>query len=161
MLEVLNLTKKRVCLRNLKKVADGFLEKYKIKNAEISLVLIGDSRSRSLNKKYRNRDHITDVLSFSNKNFNSTGDNFLGEIFINLAELSHLEKYQEMFLELEGFKEFELIKLLSLSRSAQERYLLNFVFVHGLLHLIGFNDKKEVDRKKMLRLGARFLKCYN
>lgn len=164
MLEVLNLTKRKVCARSLRKIAEAFLEKYKIQRAEISLVLIGDKRSRALNQKYRNKDYVTDVLSFPNQNFNLGGkhslasSNFLGEIFINLTELSRLKKYEEMFLELEKVLG---VKIFSGSRAAREKYLLQFIFVHGLLHLIGFDDKKEGDRKKMLLLGAKFLKCYN
>ncbi len=164
MLEVLNLTKKKVCARSLRKIAEAFLKKYKIREAEISLVLIGDKRSRTLNQKYRNKDYVTDVLSFSSQNFNLggkdflAGTSFLGEIFINLTEISRLKKYEEMFLELE---EVFGDKIISGSRAAREKYLLHFIFVHGLLHLIGFDDKKEGDRKKMLLLGAKFLKCYN
>ena len=164
MLEVINLTKRKVCARSLRKIVEAFLKKYKIRDAEISLVLIGDKRSKTLNREYRNKDYSTDVLSFPNQNFNLGGNNslvganFLGEIFINLAELSRLKKYEEMFLELE-----EVLggKIFNGSRAAREKYLLHFIFVHGLLHLIGFDDKKEGDRKKMLLLGAKFLKCYN
>ena len=164
MLEVLNLTKRKVCARSLRKIAEAFLKKYKIKDAEISLVLIGDKRSRTLNQKYRNKNYVTDVLSFPNQSFNLGGkhslvnSNFLGEIFINLTEISRLKKYEEMFLELE-----EILgdKILSSSKAAREKYLLHFIFVHGLLHLLGFDDKKEEERKKMLLLGAKFLKCYN
>lgn len=158
MLEISNLTKRKFSGRDLENLAEAFLENHKIEKAEISLVLIGDKRSRTLNKKYRKKDYLTDVLSFSNPNFKIGKDNFLGEIFINLAEVNRLKKYQAMFLELE---DFGADKFLRSSKSAQEKYLLSFIFIHGLLHLIGFNDERDRDRQKMLRLGATFLKCYN
>ncbi|NCN22402.1 rRNA maturation RNase YbeY [Candidatus Falkowbacteria bacterium] len=158
MLAVLNLTKKKFSALSLKKLAEDFLKKYKIEKAEISLVLIGDKRSRTLNKKYRQKDYLTDVLSFSNPDFKIGKDNFLGEIFINLAEINRLKKYEAMFLELENFKVDEFLKA---SKSVKEKYLLYFIFIHGLLHLLGFDDEDDGDREKMLRLGANFLKCYN
>lgn len=164
MLAIANLTKKKICRRSLKNLAEAFLKKHKIRDAEISLVLIGDRRSRTLNKKYRQKDYATDVLSFSNPNFKLGRDNFLGEIFINLNEVSRLKKYQAMFLELEeidGLRTGGKVKLQKTSQSAQEKYLLHFIFIHGLLHLIGFDDEQEADRLKMLNLGAKFLKCYN
>ncbi|MBN2854224.1 rRNA maturation RNase YbeY [Patescibacteria group bacterium] len=172
MLEVSNLTKKKICRRSLKRIAEAFLEKYKTTEAEISLVLIGDQRSRTLNKKYRQKDYATDVLSFSNPDFKTGKDNFLGEIFINLNEVSRLKKYREMFLELEGIRkdkkfeeqklakrirEFSSLKLSKTARLAQEKYLLHFIFIHGLLHLIGLDDKREAERLEMLKLGFNFL----
>lgn len=158
MLEVSNLTKRKISRSSLENLAQAFLKKYKIEKAELSLVFIGDKRSRALNKKYRKKDYLTDVLSFSNPDFKIGKDDFLGEIFINLAEVNRLKKYQAMFLELENFK---VDKFLRSSKSTKKKYLLNFIFIHGLLHLIGFDDKRVRDRQKMLRLGATFLKCYN
>jgi len=38
-----------------------------------------------------------------------------------------------------------------------QKYLLFFALVHGLLHLAGYDDKKEIDRLEMVRLGQKFL----
>jgi ssRNA-specific RNase YbeY (16S rRNA maturation enzyme) len=36
-------------------------------------------------------------------------------------------------------------------------YLFYFILVHGLLHLLGYNDISEKGRLKMLRMGKKFL----
>jgi ssRNA-specific RNase YbeY (16S rRNA maturation enzyme) len=46
------------------------------KKYELSLVFIGDKKSKSLNKKFRNKDYKANILSFPI-------DNDMGEIFIN------------------------------------------------------------------------------
>jgi len=43
------------------------------------------------------------------------------------------------------------------SQIAVRNYIFNFLFVHGLLHLLAYNDEKEKDRLQMLDLGKKFL----
>ena len=38
------------------------------------------------------------------------------------------------------------------------RQELIFILVHGLLHLLGYDDKTEKERKKMIKLGEEFVK---
>ncbi|HNX11193.1 MAG TPA: rRNA maturation RNase YbeY [bacterium] len=55
-----------------------------------------------------------------------------------------------------------IINLPQIKRQAKEfghsfRFELDFVLTHGLLHLLGYTDEREVDRKKMIKLGEDFL----
>ncbi len=92
------------------------------KNYDLSLVFIGNTRSRSLNRTHRGKDKPTNILSFelSNKS---------GEIFINLP-LSRKES--DMF-----------------DRSPDNFVL--FLFIHGLFHLKGLShgDTMEKAEAKM------------
>lgn len=63
-LEINNLTKRRVEKRFLEKIARWALKFIKIKNPEISVVLVCDAKMKSLNKQYRKRNCVTDVLAF-------------------------------------------------------------------------------------------------
>ncbi len=85
-IEINNLTRARVdpIRRGASNVANKkFLEKVakktsrilKIKLPEISLVIVGETRIKALNKKYRKRNKVTDVLAFD-----------YGEIFICLPQ---------------------------------------------------------------------------
>lgn len=63
-------------------------------------------------------------------------DNFFGEIIISLPQI-----------RLQAKKSF--------------KHELVFVLVHGLLHLLGHEDKTEKERVKMIKLGEEFLKTFN
>ncbi len=99
-------------------------EKVLGKRYELSLVFCGDTLSRKLNKKHRNKDRPTNVLSFPySKNE--------GEIFINLSAVKkETEKFQ-----------------------MTEKKLLLFLFIHGMLHLKGFEHGSRMEREE-----NRFLK---
>ena len=80
MVEVANLTNSKINIKYFQKIGEVVLRKLKQpKDAEVSLVFVGDAQMKSLNKKYRGINKATDVLSFIyNEN------NFLGEIVISV-----------------------------------------------------------------------------
>ncbi|NIP33001.1 rRNA maturation RNase YbeY, partial [Candidatus Saccharibacteria bacterium] len=111
------------------------------KSYNISVVLVGPTAMAKLNRRYRGKNKSTDVLSFSNIN----KDRFIlpkgerieaGDIFICPAVAKKQAKQ-------EGH---------SFSREMQRLY------VHGLLHLLGYRHGRAADRKKMLGLQANILK---
>jgi len=63
-LEINNLTPDKIDKKFLKEFAERILKFVKIKIPEISLVLVCGARMKSLNKKYRKRNKVTDVLAF-------------------------------------------------------------------------------------------------
>ena len=76
--EVNNLTNSRVDKGFLERVGKKILETLSFSRlgiGEISLAIVGDKRIRTLNKKYRRRNQVTDVLAFD-----------YGEIFICLPQ---------------------------------------------------------------------------
>lgn len=91
---------------------------------DLSLVFIGDKRSRTLNRRFLGKDKATNVLAFPLSN-NS------GEIFVNLKEV---ERSHEKF---------------GMSKNAFCAYLV----VHGMLHLKGFPHGSRMERaeKKVLK----------
>lgn len=51
--------------KRIKKAVDRVLDEYKVTSpVEVSVAIIGDRKMRALNKKYRNLDKTTNVLSF-------------------------------------------------------------------------------------------------
>ncbi len=73
--EINNLTRGKVDRGFLEKVVEKTLKILKIKIPGISIVLVGDAKIKELNKKYRKRNKVTDVLAFD-----------YGEIFICLPQ---------------------------------------------------------------------------
>lgn len=63
MIEVNNLTRIKIDEDFLKGVAKKVIKREN-KAIDISIVLVGKKRIRTLNKKYRKEDRVTDVLSF-------------------------------------------------------------------------------------------------
>jgi probable rRNA maturation factor len=100
-------------------------EKILGKKYELSLVFVGDTRSKKLNQKYRNKSYIPNVLSFPY----SDSD---GEIFINLKKSKSESKKNEM----------------------SEKEYIKFLFIHGCLHLKGMDHGVEMEKaeKKFLKI---------
>ena len=83
-----------------------------------------------MNKVYRKKNKSTDILSFPlDKKIKISKNTYLGDIIISY---NYLDKPRTQDLKL--FKE-KVIK----------------IFIHGFLHLLGFDHKKNKDYSKMLR----------
>ena len=142
MLEINNTTKQRINLKKTQEIATKFLRAYKKTGQEVSLAIVADAKMKSLNFHYRGIAKATDVLSFPGEK----SAKFLGEIVIDIQEARRAGKYREMFKELD----------LDLRRLPAD-YIFYFLFVHGLLHLCGYDDKTKKGREIMLKRGREFL----
>jgi len=115
-----------------KKVCKAFPKKYKFYNKKVSftLLLSNNKNIKKLNKVFRNKNKSTDILSFPiNKKIKISKNTYLGDIIISY---NYLDKPKSQ--DLKSFKE-KVIK----------------IFIHGFLHLMGFNHIKNKDYSKMLR----------
>ena len=115
-----------------KKICKAFPKKYQFLNKKVSLSLLlsNNENIKRLNKNFRNKNKSTDILSFpSNKKIKISKNTYLGDIIISY---NYLDKPKSQ--DLESFKE-KAIK----------------IFIHGFLHLLGFNHIKNKDYFKMLR----------
>lgn len=146
MLEIVNYTKQRLDQAKILALVELFLKVYKKPEYLITLVLSGDQKIRVLNRRYRHLDKVTDVLSIRQEEYMG---NILGEIIINLMAARRLKDYQALLLEL---------KLDKLAKNKQTNFIFYFLLVHGLLHLIGYNDDSEEERREMISLGKNFMK---
>lgn len=69
MIELRNLSKKKLSKKRVDDIAQAFFKKYKIKpEVEISLALVSDAKMKEINLIYRGKNKTTDVLSFSDLN---------------------------------------------------------------------------------------------
>ena len=89
------------------------------KKFELDLIFADSKQMTELNKKYRNRDKDTNVLSF-----NLSPD--IGQIFIN--------------------PEFAKKEAPTYERSYKSH--LWALYIHGLLHLKGYNHGKDMEKKE-------------
>jgi len=103
------------------------MKREKIKNCEISVAYLDKEDLRELNKRYRNLDRTTNVLSF----IYETKPILRGEIIISRYSV---EEKKESFLKL---------------------------YIHGLLHIIGFDHIKKSDREKMRKKEEEYFNYFN
>jgi len=109
-----------------------FPKKYQFKNKKIFLtLLLSNNRGiKKLNKQFRNKNKATDILSFPfKKKVKVKNKLYLGDIIISYNFMDK-PKNQEIKL----FKD-KVIK----------------TFIHGFLHLLGFDHIKLKDYKKMFK----------
>ena len=64
MIEITNLTKRKINKKALIGLAKKVLKSENKQEKNLSIVFVGKQRIRGLNKKYRDKDEVTDVLSF-------------------------------------------------------------------------------------------------
>jgi len=97
---------------------------------ELSLVFIGYTKMKSLNHAYRNKSYATDILSFPIEK------NAVGEIYIYPRKAESKAK------------QFGLSK----------KEYLQYLLVHGLSHLKGYDHETNVDAKKMADFESKIMK---
>ena len=115
-----------------KKICKAFPKKHQFPNKKISLSLLlsNNKNIKKLNKNFRNKNKSTDILSFPfSKKIKISKNMYLGDIIISY---NCLDKPKSQ--DLETFKQ-KVIK----------------IFIHGYLHLLGFNHIKNKDYLKMLK----------
>ena len=133
---------KRLKNKNLffKKICKALPKKYQFSNKKVSfsLLLSNNKNIKKLNKNFRNKNKSTDILSFPlSKKVKISKNTYLGDVVISYE---YLDKPNSNNLKL--FKE-KVIKL----------------FIHGFLHLLGFDHRKDKDYYKMLREEDFLYKC--
>ena len=123
-----------------KKVCSFFPKKYQFSNKKVNftLLLSNNKGTKKLNKDFRNKNISTDVLSFPfNKKTKISKTTYVGDIIISY---NFMDKPKSQ--NLKNFKE-KVIK----------------TFIHGFLHLIGFDHIKDKDYKRMLREEEKIYKA--
>jgi len=137
----INLWNKRIKKKNIffNDLVSLFPKKYKFikKRASLTILLSNNRHIKKLNKKFRNKNKPTDILSFpSEKNFNIKKSPYLGDIIISYEFMNKPKNLDNL-----EFKN-KVIK----------------IFIHGFLHLLGYNHIKVKDFKKMIKEEEKIYK---
>ena len=122
----------------INKVLKSFPKKYKFngKKVILTVLLSNNKKIKQLNKKFRKKDKPTDILSFPFGKKISKSIVYLGDIIISYDFINKPKS-----LNISQFKD-KLAK----------------IFIHGFLHLVGFDHIKISEFKKM---NKEELKIYN
>tara|TARA_B100000767_G_scaffold180441_1_gene168408 strand:+ start:176 stop:646 length:471 start_codon:yes stop_codon:yes gene_type:complete len=108
-----------------------FPKKYRFVKKKISLtILLSNNRNiKRLNKKFRNKNKATDVLSFpSEKKLNIKKSSYIGDIVIS----------------------YEFINKPGTLSNLEFKNKVTRIFIHSFLHLLGYDHIKLKDFKSML-----------
>ena len=111
-------------------VTKAILRHERIHQATLSIVFVSHQKIRALNKQYLKRNHVTDVLAFD-LNDHAVGKRIpktlIGDIIISTdAALKNVNAFQTTL-------SCELVLYIA----------------HGILHLLGYDDHKPADVKRM------------
>jgi probable rRNA maturation factor len=132
---------KKYFSKKLKKISK-IVKFFKEKNITFTILLTSSLNMKRLNKKFRNQNKSTDVLSFP---------------FLSSNNLKFI-KQKKLYIG-DMATSYEIIN----SRTKKNNFLLEFdkAWVHGLLHLIGYNHIKNQDYSKMNKIEKRILNSIN
>jgi len=128
---------KKYFSEKLKKISK-IIKFFKDKNITFTILLTNSLNMKKLNNKFRNRNTSTDVLSFpflssNNLEFLKQKKIYIGDIAVSYEVINSRSKKKNFFLEFDK------------------------AWVHGLLHLIGYNHIKNKDYFKMSKFEKRIL----
>lgn len=99
------------------------VERYGKEVGELNYFFCSDNYLLEMNKEHLNHNYFTDIITFDY----TVGDIISGDLFISIDTVKdNAQTYSVSFAE-----EF------------------NRVIIHGVLHLIGFNDKTDAEQEEM------------
>ena len=111
-LNIINQTDKPISKAAFERVLEVVNHFEAIGNKSVNLLLTEDGSIRELNRKYLGRDTLTDVISFASDQEIAP---FLGDIIIDIDVADRQKGKRDLISELQ------------------------FLFLHGLLHLLGYD----------------------
>lgn len=129
-IEVNNLTRKKVDLRLVKNLAKNIIKKVTLDFNTLSIAFVSDLEMKKLNKKYRQKDTVTDVLSF---NYSDSG-----EIVMCYNQVQKQAK---------------------IANHSAKKELANLT-IHAVLHLKGYDHEKTRTQADQMRQKEREILQY-
>ena len=139
---IFNTIDEDIDFTNVDNICKFACKKLDIINPLFNIIIVDKEKIQQINRDYRNKDAVTDVISFA---FEEVPDvkydnlSFLGEIYICY------DRCKEQALEYGHSIERELC----------------YLSIHGLLHLLGYDHIKEEDKVIMRALEEEILSEYD
>lgn len=125
------LREQRITNRTVLRTVSLVLKKERVSNGNISLVFTDDSSIKKLNTKHLGHRRSTDVITFPIE----APPSLEAEIYVNVQQARRQAREYGVTVGNE----------------------LTRLIVHGLLHALGYNDKRTNERKKMFELQERYV----
>jgi probable rRNA maturation factor len=109
-----------------REIVREIIKKEKKTSGDLSFVITNDERLKEINVEFLEHDYYTDVITF---NYNEK-DVINGEIYISLERVKENALNYNVSLETELFR----------------------VLIHGVLHLVGYDDTNSEKKSEMRRM---------
>ena len=123
-------------IKNKRKIRDWVLQVLKSENKpdieSVNIILCSDRNLLDINRKFLRHDYLTDIITFT---YSSADNSLEGELYISIERVK------------ENSRDINI----TVGRE------LNRVIVHGILHLCGYNDKRNEEKEFMHGLENRYL----
>ena len=145
MVEINNLTAVSIDQDFIKHIVDTVLKGENREKKEVSLAFVGPRRIKEINRRYRKKNRVTDVLSFPES-----------EVEMKEFGIGELQENKNIL--------GEMVVCLKEVKKNSRRYKINFetelarVIIHGVLHLLGYDhEKSEEEKEKMQKKEEYYL----
>tara|TARA_B100000214_G_scaffold301779_1_gene232285 strand:- start:1660 stop:2124 length:465 start_codon:yes stop_codon:yes gene_type:complete len=109
--------------KQIQSAINKFFKEYKINESKVDISFCTKNQIRALNKKFRNKNQPTNVLSFPDIKFHGVRRDCIGEIIISMDVVK--EEAQK-------------------SKKKEIEHLIHLI-IHSMLHLLGYKHDKEND----------------
>ena len=123
-------------IERLSEIVDQIIKKENYKIGKIEVIITSDSILKRMNENYMGRDGLTDIIAFTN----TKKEKVSGELYISQERIIENSKiFSEGNIKLELYR----------------------VIIHGILHLVGYNDFTVKEKAQMTVLEDYYLKKLN
>ena len=123
---------------------------------EVSLYLVDVDEIKGIIKFYRGLDSVIDVLSFTSLEFES--GKVFSECYYKNNLLPHMFNDERLLLGdvmISGQRADQ--QAIDFGRSLEREMV--FLFVHSLLHLLGYDHMEDSDRRRMTARERHYMDC--
>lgn len=142
MFEIINNTNKEIKeLTKLEEYMNFVVDKLEIKEAVFNIIFVSNEEIHEINRKFRNTDRVTDVISFAledNEEESFSAYRLLGDIYIAI------DVAYDQAIEYNHSREREVC----------------FLATHGILHLLGYDHMTIEEEKEMFTKQEELLDAY-
>ena len=139
----------RTQIAQIKRIVQKILRHEGVSRAVLSIVFVSDPQIRSLNKKFLKRFYATDVLAFdlSAKGGPASGGGDGKRVFLRPKTLEG-----EIVISMGA-----AIRNAKIFKTSPQREMTLYI-IHGILHLLGYDDHRPVDIRRMRAKEMKLMK---
>ncbi len=140
-MNLFNQTKDKINISELEKLINFVLKKEDLNNIDLNVVFVDNQKIKEINKRYRNQNKATDVISFALEDHKfeiEPETRVLGDIYISIEQAKVQAKEYNHSLKREIF----------------------FLTIHGLYHLLGYDHQNKKEEKIMFQKQEEVLESY-